>query len=144
MAAVFAALALLWAAALTPLNKAWTKFGILLYRAVSPVIMAILFYVTVTPIALLMRLLGKDPLRLRHDPKCRELLDRQDTSRASAGIHEEPILTPMLSFLQEFWSFLRVRKKYWLVPILIMMVAFGGLIVLTQGSAIAPFIYTVF
>jgi Family of unknown function (DUF5989) len=50
----------------------------------------------------------------------------------------------MLSFLQEFWSFLRVRKKYWLVPIFIMMVLFGGLIVLTQGSAIAPFIYTVF
>jgi hypothetical protein len=50
----------------------------------------------------------------------------------------------MLSFLQEFWSFLRVRKKYWLVPIFIMMALFGGLIVLTQGSAIAPFIYTVF
>jgi Family of unknown function (DUF5989) len=50
----------------------------------------------------------------------------------------------MLSFLQEFWMFLRVRKKYWLVPIFIVMVLFGGLIVLTQGSAIAPFIYTIF
>jgi Family of unknown function (DUF5989) len=50
----------------------------------------------------------------------------------------------MLSFLREFWSFLRVRKKYWLVPIFIMMVIFGGLIVLTQGSAVAPFIYTLF
>ena len=50
----------------------------------------------------------------------------------------------MLSFLQEFWMFLRVRKKYWLIPILIMMMIFGGLIVLTQGSAIAPFIYTIF
>lgn len=50
----------------------------------------------------------------------------------------------MLSFLSEFWSFLRERKKYWLMPILIMMVIFGGLIVLTQGSAIAPFIYTIF
>jgi Family of unknown function (DUF5989) len=50
----------------------------------------------------------------------------------------------MLSFLHEFWSFLRVRKKYWLVPILIMMVVFGSLIVLTQGSAVAPFIYTIF
>src|SRR4029450_5173361 len=68
MAAVFAALALLWAPALPPLNKAWPKIGILLYRTVSPVVMAILFYVTVTPIALLMRLLGKDPLRLRRDP----------------------------------------------------------------------------
>ena len=50
----------------------------------------------------------------------------------------------MLSFLSEFWSFLRLRKKYWLMPIFIMMVIFGGLIVLTKGSAIAPFIYTLF
>ena len=50
----------------------------------------------------------------------------------------------MTSFLKEFWTFLRVRKKYWLLPILIMMLIFGGLLVLTKGSAIAPFIYTLF
>jgi Family of unknown function (DUF5989) len=50
----------------------------------------------------------------------------------------------MLSFLREFLLFLRVRKKYWLIPIFIMMVMFGGLIVLTKGSAVAPFIYTLF
>lgn len=50
----------------------------------------------------------------------------------------------MLYFLKEFWAFLRVRKKYWLVPVLIMMLALGALIVLAQGSAVAPFIYTVF
>jgi hypothetical protein len=44
------------------------------------------------------------------------------------------------SFLTEFWTFLRVRKKYWLLPVLIVMVLFGGLIVLTKGSAVAPFI----
>jgi hypothetical protein len=48
------------------------------------------------------------------------------------------------SFLIEFWAFLRVRKKFWLLPVLIVMVVFGGLIVLTQGSAVAPFIYTLF
>jgi hypothetical protein len=42
------------------------------------------------------------------------------------------------------WSFLRVRKKFWLLPIMVMMVVFGGLIVLSQGSAVAPFIYTIF
>ena len=47
-------------------------------------------------------------------------------------------------FLKEIWAFMRERKKYWLLPILLMMVIFGGLIVLTQGSAIAPFIYTIF
>ena len=49
-----------------------------------------------------------------------------------------------MSFLREFWAFLRVRKKFWLLPILIALVLFGALIVLTQGSAIAPFIYTIF
>ena len=50
----------------------------------------------------------------------------------------------MLNILRELWAFLRVRKKYWLLPVLLMMVVFGGLIVLTQGSAVAPFIYTLF
>jgi hypothetical protein len=50
----------------------------------------------------------------------------------------------MLSFLSEFWTFLRSRKKFWLLPILIMMLVFGALLVLAQGSAIAPFIYTLF
>ena len=49
-----------------------------------------------------------------------------------------------MTFLLELWKFLRVRKKFWLLPILLMMVLFGGLIVLAQGSAIAPFIYTIF
>jgi hypothetical protein len=50
----------------------------------------------------------------------------------------------MGSFILELWAFVRVRKKYWLLPILLMLALFGGLIVLTQGSAIAPFIYTLF
>jgi hypothetical protein len=49
-----------------------------------------------------------------------------------------------MSFLTELWKFMRVRKKYWLAPILIVLAMFGGLIVLTQGSAVAPFIYTLF
>jgi hypothetical protein len=49
-----------------------------------------------------------------------------------------------MSFLCELWSFLRVRKKYWMLPIIILAVLFGGLLVLAQGSAVAPFIYTIF
>jgi len=49
-----------------------------------------------------------------------------------------------MGFLREFFSFLRVRKKYWLMPVFLMMALFGGLIVLTKGSAVAPFIYTLF
>ena len=49
-----------------------------------------------------------------------------------------------MSFLIEFWNFLRIRKKYWLFPIIIVLLLFGGLIILSQGSAVAPFIYTIF
>jgi Family of unknown function (DUF5989) len=50
----------------------------------------------------------------------------------------------MIAFLREFWAFLRTRKKYWLLPVIITMAIFGGLVVLSQGSAVAPFIYTLF
>lgn len=49
-----------------------------------------------------------------------------------------------MSMLKELWAFLRVRKKYWLWPIFVMMALLGVLIVLAQGSAVAPFIYTLF
>ncbi len=49
-----------------------------------------------------------------------------------------------MSFLVELWTFMKVRKKFWLLPIIVMMVIFGGLIVLSQGTAVAPFIYTIF
>jgi hypothetical protein len=49
-----------------------------------------------------------------------------------------------MTFVAELWHFMRSRKKYWLLPIILMMALFGGLIVLTQGTAVAPFIYTIF
>ena len=49
-----------------------------------------------------------------------------------------------MSFLAEFWRYMKARKKFWLVPILVVLVVFGGLIILAKGSAIAPFIYTIF
>jgi hypothetical protein len=49
-----------------------------------------------------------------------------------------------MNFLAELWAFLRVRKKLWLMPIIIVMVVIGGLLVLAQGSVMAPFIYTLF
>jgi|TARA_B100000401_G_C52735100_1_gene685454 hypothetical protein len=50
----------------------------------------------------------------------------------------------MIDFISEFIDFLKVRKKYWLLPILLVLVLFGGLIILSQGSAVAPFIYAIF
>ena len=49
-----------------------------------------------------------------------------------------------MSFLKEFLEFLKVRKKYWLFPIVFVLIIFGGLIILSQGSVVAPLIYTVF
>ena len=49
-----------------------------------------------------------------------------------------------MDFLKDLWGFLRERKKFWLLPIIIVLLFFGALIVLASGSAIAPFIYTVF
>jgi hypothetical protein len=49
-----------------------------------------------------------------------------------------------MSIFRELWEFMRVRKKFWLLPIIIIMLLLGGLLVLAQGSAIAPFIYTLF
>ncbi len=49
-----------------------------------------------------------------------------------------------MSFVTELMAFLKARKKYWLVPVLVMLAIFGGLVVLTQGSVVAPFIYTLF
>ncbi len=65
-----------------------------------------------------------------------------DKKKQLQNINEETVL--IMSFLKEFWEFLKVRKKYWLLPIVIVLVLFGGLIILSQGSAVAPFIYTIF
>ena len=50
----------------------------------------------------------------------------------------------MLDLLKDLWGFMRVRKKFWLVPVIVIMLLLGALVVLTQGSAVAPFIYTLF
>ena len=50
----------------------------------------------------------------------------------------------MIDFLKELWVFMKVRKKFWLLPIIIVLLLLGGLLVLAQGSAVAPFIYTLF
>ena len=67
-AAVMLAFALAWPAALAPLNRLWLRFGLVLYKVVNPLVMGLVFFTTVIPIGLLMRALGKDPLRLRREP----------------------------------------------------------------------------
>jgi predicted membrane metal-binding protein len=71
VAVAFLVLALAAPKTLAPLNRLWMKFGLLLHAVVNPIVMAFLFFSTVTPIALIMRMRGKDPLRLKLDPAAR-------------------------------------------------------------------------
>jgi hypothetical protein len=90
VAVVFALLALTWTAALAPLNKWWTKLGLLLYRVVSPIVLGLLFYVAVMPVGLLMRVLGKDLLRLRRDPEAATYwIDRTPPGPASESMKNQ-------------------------------------------------------
>ena len=126
------------------MNRAWTQLGLLLHRIVNPIVMGIIFYGAITPLGLVMRWAGRDPLRLRRDPAPRPTGssgDRRGRHRTPWPISSEVI---MASFVKELWMFMRVRRKFWMLPILLLLALFGGLIVLTQGTAIAPFIYTLF
>jgi hypothetical protein len=67
--AIFAFFAYFWVAPLRPLNNLWHRFGLLLFHIINPIVMAIIFYLTIFPIGVLMRLFGKDPLKLILDRK---------------------------------------------------------------------------
>ena len=68
----------------------------------------------------------------------------RDASEPGQGTMNGNSEEGMVSIVVELWHFLKARKKYWLLPIILMSVVFGGLVVLTSGSAVAPFVYTLF
>ena len=91
--------------------------------------------------------MGKDSLRLEFEPGLESYWVDRNPNRPKTRFHEQTILIYLgisMSFLSEFWEFLRERKKFWLLPIIFVLLLMGGLIVLTQGSAVAPFVYTLF
>ena len=77
VAVLFLLFALAWPRALAPLNKLWLRFGLLLSRIVSPVVLALLYYSTLVPVGFLMRSVGKDPLKLRFDPAAASYWERR-------------------------------------------------------------------
>jgi hypothetical protein len=76
----FALFGLIWPAALHPLNRAWMLLGLVLYKIVNPIVMALLFFSTITPFGFFMRLFGKDSLRLRRDPAAASYWIERETS----------------------------------------------------------------
>ena len=88
--AAFLAAAWFWSAALAPLNRVWTRFGLLLHRIVSPIVLGVMFFLVVTPTGLLMRALGKDPLRLRFDRDARSYwIDRRPPGPAPDTLNNQ-------------------------------------------------------
>ena len=82
VAAVFLFLAYFWVAPLRPLNKLWHRFGLLLFRAVNPVVMGIIFFSTIFPIGVLMRICGKDQLKLKFDREAQTYWQKRTPSEA--------------------------------------------------------------
>ena len=146
LAAVFLGFAVARPSALHPLNRLWTAVGMLLGKITAPLVTGALFYLVFTPAAMAMRWMKKDPLRLRLEAGASTYWMERKPARAGAGNHAESVLRKVgdVSFLMEFCSFLKARKKFWLLPILLITTLFGALLIFAQGSAVAPFIYTLF
>ncbi len=125
------------------LNLIWFNFGLLLHRIVNPVVLGAMFFIVITPMAFFLRMLGKNLLQLKFDPEAKTywiVRDPPAHRQNPSAVNSEVIHV----FLAEIWAFARERKKFWLLPMLFMLVVFGGLLILAKGSAVAPFIYTVF
>ncbi len=107
--------------------------------------MGLIFFTTILPVGLFMRARGHDPLRLKREPQSSSYWIEREPPWPGARHDDQPVLRrSSVEFVTELWRFMRARKKFWLLPILVMTAVFGGLIVLTKGSAVAPFIYTLF
>ena len=112
--------------------------------------MGLIYFGAVVPMGLIMQLKGRDALRMKKGPQTDSYWIRGSPPFrtkhyiSSSRIIGFPDKEHPVSFLAEFWEFIRQRKKFWLVPLLALMLIFGGLIVLTKGSAVAPFIYAIF
>jgi hypothetical protein len=90
IALFFLAAALLFPAALAPLNRLWLKFGLLLHMVVNPILMAFVFFGTVLPIGLAMRAIGKDPLRLKWQPDANSYwIDRRPPGPAPKSMTDQ-------------------------------------------------------
>ena len=117
-------------------------------RVVSKILLSIVFFAVVTPIGILRRLFGKDSLK----SACFQGEQRighggEEPHVRSVGPLERPLLITKgvtMDFLKDLWGFLKNRKKFWLLPLILILLGFGALVVFAGGSAIAPFIYTLF
>ena len=89
-----------------------------------------------------MRFIGYDPLKIK---KSNEICFREDKSNYKINLTKPfYMMNDFFELIKDIWEFLKVRKKYWLAPLIITVVVIGSLIIFTQGSVVAPFIYSIF
>ena len=127
-------------------NRAWMRLGALLGWVMTPLILLLVYVLTFVPIGFFLRLRGHDPLRSAHAAAGASYWIHRQSSELDGYRNEQTVLgrSYPMELVQEMFEYFKVRKRYWLAPILIVITVFGGLIVLTQGTAVAPFIYTLF
>ena len=128
---------------LYPLNKLWIRFGLILGVIINPIVLGVIFFGLFTPMAFVMRIFKRDELLLKVKKKQSHWI-KCDNEPESKSFKNQFYYRKKMDFIKELLKFLRIRKKLWLTPIIIIMVIFGGLLILAQGSVLAPFIYTIF
>ncbi len=119
------------------------KLGLLLHKVTNPVFLGAMYAIAIVPTGLLMRVFGVDPMGMRRERKDSYWIAR-NKRRLDRRVTPKAVLRASMSFLKDMAAFMLARKKFWLLPALVLMTIFGGLIVLTKGSVVAPFIYTLF
>lgn len=126
------------------LNQGWYLVGLLLGKIVSPIVLGLIFFIIITPVAIFLRLIGRDALRLKRKNVQSHWIDRAPPGPDPKS-YKDQFWGISMSFLKELLKFLSARKKLWLLPIIIIMVVLGGLLLLAaKSSVVAPFIYTLF
>lgn len=153
LAIIVLILSILWPKLFSPIVKIWFGFSNVVGTIMSKFLLSVVFYVVVTPTGMIRRLFKADPLQLKDWKKGNSSVLTIRNQTIKAKDLEKPYWLALcifssrrhnMDFIRDLWGFMRVRKKYWLLPIIIILVLLGTLIVLTSGSAIAPFIYTLF
>ena len=129
-----------------PVYRGWMGLAAAISKVTTPVVMGVLYFLVLTPIGLLLRAFGHRPLAPSRGVSSAWIPREHGAGRAqrSDSINSERHIMTNASLPKELWAFLRVRKKWWLLPIIIVMLLVGTLLVFAQGSALAPFIYTIF
>jgi len=138
---------LVWPSGLKPIYRVWMGLAVVMNYFISRSILILLYYLVVTPTGLVLRALGRDILDLKLKDRS-SYWHRRDSADSSGGqqvmYSEVKQGSGKIALMVQFWVFLRARKKFWLLPIALMLVLLGALILFGEGSALAPFIYTLF